>query len=66
MTNTLRQLSIPEERISVEYVADVKYSIEVPCSLRGEVTPLLEEMLARKLLTNLIWHEEPLIRAKLG
>lgn len=62
VTVTLHNLGIPTERISISYASGVDFRIEIPCSLRSEITPILEEMVARGFLTLLNWHEELLIR----
>lgn len=64
MTVTLHQLGFPADRISINYGIDVDFRIEVPCSMRISITPLLEEMVARGFLTLLNWNEEYIVRER--
>lgn len=64
MTHTLQQLGLATERISINYAADVAFEIEVPCSLREEITAVVDEMKARGFLNQLLWHDETLIRER--
>jgi uncharacterized YigZ family protein len=64
LATTLRKWGVGDERQTVSYGEEVVTEIEVPCSMRGEIEPLLDEMCARGFLAKLGWGSEPLIRAK--
>lgn len=61
---TLRKWGFGDERQSVVYGVDVETTLEVPCSMRGEIEPLLQEMAARDFLTKIEWQAEQIIRPK--
>ena len=54
----LRKWGFGEERLEAAYGADVQMSVEVPCSMRPDITPELAEMKARGFLTKLAWCEK--------
>lgn len=60
----LRKWGFGNDRQKVDYGAGVDFHLEVPCSMRGEITPSLEEMSARGFLAAIVWGEEPLIRKR--
>lgn len=64
LASTLRKWGFTGERQAVGYGELVETSIEVPCSMRGAISPQLEEMLARGFLSKLEWDGEILIRPK--
>ena len=57
LSSTLRKWGFGEDRQNAVYGADVALTLEVPCSMRQELTPELEEMKARGFLTKLAWCE---------
>lgn len=64
LSATLKKWGFTEERQAVSYGENVETALEVPCSLCGEITPALEEMLVRGFLSKLVWDEEILVRQR--
>ena len=64
LSTTLRKWGFPEERVGVEYGADVAMRLEVPLSMRAEIELPLAEMAQRSFLTEMKWDESPLVRAR--
>lgn len=64
LASTLRKWGFDDARQTVAYGENVETAIEVPCSMRGEIEPLLDEMAARHFLSKVLWHDEALVRAK--
>lgn len=64
LSSTLRKWGFGEERQTVNYGENVDIRLEVPCSMRAEISPALEEMKARGFLTKLNWSGESLVREK--
>lgn len=58
LSSTLRKWGFGEDRQNAVYGADVELKLEVPLSMRAEISPSLEEMKARGFLTKLAWGEE--------
>lgn len=64
LSSTLRKWGFSEERVNIEYGADVVMKLEVPLSMRAELEAPLAEMAQRSFLTELSWNEEPLVRER--
>ena len=64
LLTSLKKWGFGEGRADVSYGGEVEASLEVPLALRREISPQLEEMRARGLLTKLEWGEEPLVRER--
>ena len=64
LTTNLKKWGFPETRQNVVYEENVNITLEVPVSMREEISPALEEMAARGFIAPPIWGEEQLIREK--
>lgn len=64
LLSALHKLGFSEDRQIVNYGENVDVKLEVPCSMRNEITVILEEMAARGFLKKMQWHNEPLIRER--
>ena len=64
LSSTLRKWGFSEERVNVEYGAEVVMRLEVPFSMRAEIEAPLSEMAQRSFLTELRWDEVPLVRER--
>ncbi len=64
LISTLRKWGFSEEHQVVDYGENIEVKLEVPCSMRSEISPALEEMIARGFLTKLEWGNEFLVREK--
>ena len=62
LSSALRKWGFPEERVNVEYGADVISRLEVPFSMKEQLKAPLDEMEARKLLSEVSWDDTPLVR----
>lgn len=61
LSTTLKKWGFSEERLEVKYGGQVETALNVPCSLRSEIAPPLEEMRQRGFLSRLLWGEEALV-----
>lgn len=64
LTTNLKKWGFPESRQNIVYEENVNISLEVPVSMREEISPALEEMSARGFIAEPIWRGEMLIREK--
>ncbi|MCE5202138.1 MAG: YigZ family protein [Synergistaceae bacterium] len=64
ITTTLRKWGFGDDRQNTLYGEAVKIKLEVPCSMRKEISPALDEMKARGFLAELKWDEKILVREK--
>ncbi|MDO5115752.1 MAG: YigZ family protein [Synergistaceae bacterium] len=64
LDRTLRKWGFSENRLKVEYGADVSVRLEVPLSMKQEIEEPLEEMRRRSFLTELQWDDAPLVRER--
>lgn len=64
LTTTLHKLGFSDERQKTDYGEDVNIKLEVPFSMKDEISPILNEMKARGFLKKLAWGKEKLVREK--
>lgn len=57
LSATLKKHGFAENSLNMNYGESVEISLEVPCSKRAEITPLLEEMDSRGFLIKLRWDD---------
>lgn len=63
LISALRKQGFGEECMTINYDSCVSLKMEVPCSKRHVLTPVLEEMHARNFITHLDWDEAVEARA---
>lgn len=59
LSSVLRKWGFPEDKVTAKYGENVEMSLYVPCSVKTEIGPSLEEMLSRGLLQRLEWGGNP-------
>lgn len=62
LSATLKKQGFAESCLNISYGESVDFSLEVPCSKREGITPLLEEMAARGFLSKFRWDDAVLLR----
>lgn len=55
ISSSLKKWGFGEERVSALYGENVEMSLYVPCSLKPDIAPSLEEMFSRGMLQKLEW-----------
>lgn len=66
LSSTLRKWGFPEDRVNVEYGAEVVSCLEVPFSMKESIKAPLDELAARGLLSEVSWDDTPLVRDRRG